>query len=245
MSLIWLALLYVIFTTTIIWSLWFLVCLVWYYVRLILIIMDRLLCRVSFFQFLVSRNPQKIRIERYYSLFRTPLLFYFSLPFLALLVSSFINDYLLNNFRLEDNVVFVTFALLLVVFWISVYTVFSFSNEKKQIKKTIRAHRQFIKVTMFPVSLLSIVVPIISAMNIVIETEIKQNIISEFSKLDLDSNSILFSLIFLLILVFEGFSLLVMGLLEHILENESEYKYFFNRIMAFFKNLIGTVLTEK
>ncbi len=98
---------------------------------------------------------------------------------------------------------------------------------------------------MFPVSLLSIVVPIISAMNIVIETEIKQNIISEFSKLDLDSNSILFSLIFLHILVFEGFSLLVMGLLEHILENESEYKYFFNRIMAFFKNLIGTVLTEK
>lgn len=139
MSLIWLALLlallYVIFTTTIIWSLWFLVCLVWYYVRLILIIMGSLLCRVSFFQFLVSRKTPKIRIERYYSLFRTPLLFYFSLPFLALLVSSFINDYLLNDFRLEDNVVFVTFALLIVVFWISVYTVFSFSNEKKQIKK--------------------------------------------------------------------------------------------------------------
>jgi len=184
-----------------------------------------------------DRKSPKIRIKRYYSLFRTPLLFYFSLPFLGVCVSSFINEYFFRNFRLEDSLVFSMFAFLIILFWFSVYTVFSFAEEKKQIKKTIKSHRQFIKVTMFPVSLLSIIVPIISVINIIIEAEMKQNIVSELTKINLNSTSVAFSFMFLIILIFEGFSLLVMGLLEHFLENENEYGYFFNRIFSFFKKL--------
>ena len=90
---------------------------------------------------------------------------------------------------------------------------------------------------MFPVSLLSIIVPIISVINIIIEAEMKQNIVSELTKINLNSTSVAFSFMFLIILIFEGFSLLVMGLLEHFLENENEYGYFFNRIFSFFKKL--------
>ena len=164
-------------------------------------------------------------VKTLYSILHRSLdLTYFSLPFSTLFVSSFINDYILKNLWLEDIVVFATFALLIIVFWISVYIVFSLVKEKQI--KTIKSHRQFIKVTMFPVSLLSIIVPIISVTNIIIEAEVKQNIVNELTKINLNSNSIALSMIFLFILIFEGLSLLVMGLLEHILENESEYLYF-------------------
>lgn len=91
---------------------------------------------------------------------------------------------------------------------------------------------------MFPVSLLSIIVPILSAINIIIENEMKQNLFKEISKFNLNSNSMAISFLFIFILVLEGLSLLVIGFSEHILENESEYGYFFNGIISFFKNII-------
>ncbi|MFI1242071.1 hypothetical protein ACI2LD_02670 [Enterococcus casseliflavus] len=238
MEVIWLGPLYIIFIAIIVWAFWFMGSLVWLYVRLVSKFIVKFLFRLSYIKCSDRLKSPQFKIERYYSLFRTPLLFYFSLPFSTLFVSSFINDYILKNLWLEDIVVFATFALLIIVFWISVYIVFSLVKEKKQIKKTIKSHRQFIKVTMFPVSLLSIIVPIISVTNIIIEAEVKQNIVNELTKINLNSNSIALSMIFLFILIFEGLSLLVMGLLEHILENESEYLYFFNGIISFFKKFI-------
>ena len=92
---------------------------------------------------------------------------------------------------------------------------------------------------MFPVSLLSIIVPIVSVTNIIIEEEMKRNIVSELTKINLNPIIISFSLMFFIILIFEGLSLLVMGLLEHILENESEYGYFLKKIVSFVKKIIS------
>lgn len=135
MILIWSGLFFLIFMATIIWAFWFSACIFWYYVRLISMAMLRFRSRDLYSNFFDDRKAPKIRIKRYYSLFRTPLLFYFSLPFLGVFISSFINDYLLRNLRLEESLVFSIFSFLIILFWLSVYVVFSFAEEKNRLKK--------------------------------------------------------------------------------------------------------------
>lgn len=233
---IWNGLLILIFLVTIMWSLSMMFILLSYYFRLVIKSVVWLIFKMPNMKKKYEWNPVSIDPERYYSLFRTPLFFYLSLPFLALLVTSFINDYVLKNLWLNNSAIYVTSGLLIVFFWISVYIIFSQCREKKQIKKALKSHRQFIKITMFPISLLSIIVPIFSLINIVIENETKQNLFYELTNLSLNNNSIVISFLFIYILVLEGLSLLVMGLLEHIIENESEYGYFFRSIFSIFRN---------
>lgn len=223
---------------TVAWSLWFIIVIGSYYVQWLLIIGIKQVAKFWYLKDPCKWKSPKIKIQRYYSLFRTPAMFYFSLPFITLILSSFLSDYVLRKLVLKNSILFVIPVFIVLFFWISVYIVFSQVKEKKQISKTIKAHRQFIKITMFPVSLLSIVVPVLSAINIIFENDMKQNLFNEILKFNLNSISIAISFMFIFILVLEGLSLLFIGLTEHILENESEYGYFFNGIISFFKNII-------
>mgnify|MGYP000257656654 CR=1 FL=1 len=238
MEVIWAVLSSLFFILTVIWSVWFTFIILSYYIQWLLIHGIKMVARFWYLKKLTEWKSPKIKIERYYSLFRTPAMFYFSLPFITLFLSSFLSDYVLRKLVLNNSILFVIPIFIILFFWISVYIVFSQVKEKIQIRKTIKAHRQFIKITMFPVSLLSIIVPILSAINIIIENEMKQNLFKEIFKFNLNSNSMAISFLFIFILVLEGLSLLVIGFSEHILENESEYGYFFNGIISFFKNII-------
>lgn len=172
--------------------------------------------------------------EKYHSIFRTPLLLYFSSPFSAVFISWIIRDKLFKNLWLSDRVIFVISLVTIILFWISVYTFFSSIGETKEIKKTIKSHKQFIKLTMFPVSMIGIIVPIISAINIIIDSEQKQSIFNDITEFILNYNNTS-SLLFLYILMIEGVSLLSMGLIEHINEYESEYAFFLKSIGSWVK----------
>ncbi|MFW8597867.1 hypothetical protein ACOJBZ_07100 [Enterococcus innesii] len=172
--------------------------------------------------------------EKYYSIFRTPLLLYFSSPFSAVFISWIIRDNLFKHLWLSERVIFVISLVTIILFWISVYTFFSSIGKTKEIKKTIKSHKQFIKLTMFPVSMIGIIVPIISAINIIIDSEQKQSIFNDITEFILNYNNT-FSLLFLYILMIEGVSLLSMGLIEHINEYESEYAFFLKSIGSWVK----------
>ncbi|EHB5066902.1 hypothetical protein JX175_002605, partial [Enterococcus faecalis] len=119
-----------------------------------------------------------------------------------------------------------------------VYLVFSFENKKKEIKKTTKAHKKFIKATMFPLGLLSILVSVTSVINMFIDAEVKKEFLSELSKADFNPLYVAFCILFIIILLLEGISLVFIELIEHFYDNEKEYGYYIKTVFNCLKRLI-------
>lgn len=70
------------------WPIYFVIIMTYYYIRLFCKIIKKLVSE--------EWTPPKIVLERYYSLFRTPLIFYFSLPMTGAILEEIITTYFLN-----------------------------------------------------------------------------------------------------------------------------------------------------
>lgn len=214
------------------WPIYFVIIVTYYYVRLFRNFIRKIATK--------EWTSPKIKLERYYSLFRTPLIFYFSLPMTGAILEEIITTYFFkHNYGGGSSLrMFVECVIVLAIFWGSVYLVFSFENKKKEIKKTTKAHKKFIKATMFPLGLLSILVSVTSVINMFIDAEVKKEFLSELSKADFNQSYLAFCILFIIILLLEGISLVFIELIEHFYDNEKEYGYYIKTVFNCLKRLI-------
>ncbi|WP_347476004.1 hypothetical protein [Enterococcus faecalis] len=100
----------------------------------------RLFCKII--KKLVSEEwtPPKIVLERYYSLFRTPLIFYFSLPMTGAILEEIITTYFFkHNYGGGSSLrMFVECVIVLAIFWGSVYFFFLLKIRKKKLKRRLK-----------------------------------------------------------------------------------------------------------
>lgn len=186
-----------------------------------------------------QKSKLNFNSKRYDSIFNTPALLYSTVVISGGLISPLLSV-LSNRLKYSSLPLVIGPILFLLYFWLTVWFYFSkIKKDKDKIIGVVKNHKKFIKTTALPLGLISIVVPILSVINMFADQSIKSEIIGIFSSIKL-SNSDVTSVIILILmtLIYEGISYLLANFIEHLYETEGAYSFYFKELFILIKKLI-------